>query len=71
MANATIDATELTAEQIVDEARDVVPDPEAWLETPNMFLSLRSPREMIDSGSQAERRLVWNLIESIKYGFFT
>jgi uncharacterized protein (DUF2384 family) len=71
MANLTLDPAQLTVDQIRKEAEEVVLDSDRWLRTPNDQLGGREPMDLINSDREADRRVVWDLIESIKYGFFT
>ena len=71
MPNLTLDPVQLSPDQIRKEADEVVLDSDRWLRTPHEMLGGREPVDLINSDREADRRIVWDLIESIKYGLFT
>jgi uncharacterized protein (DUF2384 family) len=66
---------EETAQLKVDELRrevgEVVIEPDRWLMTPHDLLGGREPIDLLTSGSDADERMVRDLVDSIKHGFFT
>ena len=51
--------------ELIDE---VVPEPAAWLDSPNAHMGGGTPREMIDTGRES---FVRDLVRAIKHGMFS
>jgi len=54
-----------------NEIADVIKDPDQWLDTPNNLLGGRKPIDLLNSNSAEKRKLLEDLVESIKRGQFS
>jgi uncharacterized protein (DUF2384 family) len=62
--------------QALDESDPLLADiaklvvyPDAWLDTPNYSLGGQRPRDLLQT--EKGRAILYNLVESVKHGFFT
>ena len=71
MKNITLDPAQAQIDELRREVADVVLDPDRWLITPNDQLGVRETLDLLNSGSEADRQRVHDLLEAIRHGIFS
>jgi len=57
------------SDPLLADIAKLVPYPDAWLDTPNYSLGGQRPRDLLQT--EKGRAILYNLVESVKHGFFT